>query len=319
MIKCSAGTAKVLGVKQIKVDALPTTAYLMVGERCSNDCSFCPQARSSGARADLLSRVTWPGFDGELIIKGIAQAFSGGQIKRTCLQVVESKDALTRTKQVLQNLYRSSEVPVCVSCSAGGIETVAELIELGADRVSVALDAACARVYAQHKGRSWNQKLKLIREATDAFPGRISTHLIAGLGETEEEMLDTVQQMIDLGVTVALFAFTPVKGTNLEQAKPPALSQYRRIQAAHWLMMKGLCRFEQMSFVEGRLIEFGMIQEKWVRELGNGEAFRTSGCPDCNRPYYNEKPGGLMYNFPRPLSPDECQQVLQELEMGINK
>lgn len=318
MIKCSAGTAKALGMKQIKVDALPTTAYLMVGERCSNDCSFCPQARSSGARADLLSRVTWPGFDSEMIIQGIAQAFSGGQIKRTCLQVVESKDALTRTKQVLQSLHRSSEVPVCVSSSAGGIETVAELIKLGADRVSLALDAACARVFARHKGRSWDQKVKLIREAALAFPGRISTHLIVGLGETEEEMLYTVQQMIDLGVTVAMFAFTPVKGTYLEHANPPALSQYRRIQAAHRLMMKGLCRFEQMSFAEGRLTGFGVEQDKWVHELADGEAFRTSGCPDCNRPYYNEKPGGLMYNYPRPLSPDECQQVLQEMEMGVN-
>ena len=34
MIRCSIGTAKVLGLKKLKVDALPTTAYLMVGERC---------------------------------------------------------------------------------------------------------------------------------------------------------------------------------------------------------------------------------------------------------------------------------------------
>ncbi|HWJ03754.1 MAG TPA: radical SAM protein, partial [Verrucomicrobiae bacterium] len=74
MIKCSAGTAKVLGLKQLKTDALPTTAYLMTGERCSNDCSFCPQAKNSSSRADLLSRVTWPEYEREAVIERLAQA-----------------------------------------------------------------------------------------------------------------------------------------------------------------------------------------------------------------------------------------------------
>ncbi|HDI74230.1 MAG TPA: hypothetical protein ENF57_04430 [Candidatus Korarchaeota archaeon] len=28
------------------------------------------------------------------------------------------------------------------------------------------------------------------------------------------------------------------------------------------------------------------------------EAFLTSGCPSCNRPFYNERPRGPIYNFP---------------------
>jgi len=41
-----------------------------------------------------------------------------------------------------------------------------------------------------------------------------------------------------------------------------------------------------------------------------GEAFQTSGCPGCNRPYYNERPGGFIYNYPRPLSAAETAAAL---------
>ena len=41
----------------------------------------------------------------------------------------------------------------------------------------------------------------------------------------------------------------------------------------------------------------------------NGQAFQTSGCPGCNRPYYNERPGRTMFNYPRPLTPEESLQI----------
>jgi len=44
--------------------------------------------------------------------------------------------------------------------------------------------------------------------------------------------------------------------------------------------------------------------------LSSGEAFRTSGCKGCNRPFYNERPSGPMYNYPRPLTPDEAAEAL---------
>ena len=41
-----------------------------------------------------------------------------------------------------------------------------------------------------------------------------------------------------------------------------------------------------------------------------GEPFQTSGCPDCNRPFYNEQPAGPLYNYPWPLSPAEAERAL---------
>src|ERR1700687_2547165 len=99
MIRCSIGTAKVLGWKKLKVDALPTTAYLMVGERCQFNCAFCAQARESNARADLLSRISWPQFHGESFLQGLAQRDAKAVLQRICFQVVQDKVALEDTKE----------------------------------------------------------------------------------------------------------------------------------------------------------------------------------------------------------------------------
>jgi len=49
--------------------------------------------------------------------------------------------------------------------------------------------------------------------------------------------------------------------------------------------------------------------------LGTGEAFRTSGCPGCNRPYYNERPSGPFYNYPRGLTEEEARREARLLRL----
>lgn len=41
-------------------------------------------------------------------------------------------------------------------------------------------------------------------------------------------------------------------------------------------------------------------------------AFMTSGCPDCDRPYYNESPRGPIYNFHRRPTVAEAIKLLRE-------
>jgi len=140
--------------------------------------------------------------------------------------------------------------------------------------------------------------------------GRVSTHLIVGLGETEKGMVETIQRCVDSGVYPGLFAFTPIQGTVLENQPQPSLSQYRRLQLAHHLLTKGLVRCENMRFNEdGRLADFGVPTEQLWRVIHDAESFVTSGCPDCNRPYYNERPSGPIYNYPRHPLPEEIAEI----------
>ncbi|MHB8172233.1 MAG: radical SAM protein [Thermincolia bacterium] len=307
MIRLSAGTAYVLGLKKLTTDAPPTTAYLMKGEKCLHDCGFCPQARNASSRADLLSRITWAEVNEDHMVEEVGASFNQGRLKRACLQVVAEVHVLEQVRATVSRMKLYSNIPICVSTKVKNTEELLNLAATGVDRISLALDAACERVFKATKIDSWEETLGQIQEAARLLPGRISTHLIVGLGESEEEMVTILQIMQDFQVTVGLFAFTPIPGTRMAEVKPPILEHYRRMQVAHYLISKDIIKAADCTFYSKRLVSYGLPVERLNEYLQDGKAFQTSGCPDCNRPYYNEKPGGVIYNYPRPLRPEEIR------------
>lgn len=308
-IQVSAGTAAVLGLADLRMAAAPTTAYLMLGGRCRMNCAFCAQARDSGDDGLHLSRITWPEYDLDGVLPRLVAAVARGAIRRACLQVTARSGAYRHSLAVLRAVKAQSDVPFDVAILPRDLEQVRGLIEAGADHVGFGLDAASERVFARVKGSHWRRTLALVEGTARAFPGRAALHLIVGLGETEREMVERIQWAHVLGITVGIFAFTPLPHTPLADRPPPPLAVYRRMQAARWLIVHGLARAEGMAFdPEGRLREPGAALP------ADGEPFRTSGCPDCNRPFYNERPGGPLYNYPRPLTPREAAQAAEETE-----
>lgn len=309
-IKVSSGTLAVLGLLDARLDAPPTTAYLMVGGRCHRDCAFCAQARNSNASARALSRVNWPSWDEEQVLSAVRRAFRTGRIDRCCLQVTVSPGYMERVKEIAAHI--GQQLPLGASVVAN-VDQVGELLGAGLERVGLSLDAANEEAHQRVKGGNLSETLAEIEEAARRFPGRIATHLMVGLGETEEEMVRVIERLCDWGVTVALFAFTPVAGTAMEHELPPPLESYRRIQAARHLIVHNLATVEDFAFSpQGRIISFGLPEARLRAYLSDGKAFETSGCPGCNRPYYNEPPSGPLYNYPRPLTPDENWQAIRE-------
>ena len=313
-INVSAGTAAVLGLSDIKMDVAPTTAYLMLGGRCTMNCGFCAQARESHSSALNLSRVTWPAIPLRDVVRRIAGAHGRDLIRRACLQVTVGPDDFAQSLHVVKTLRGESAIPIDVSILPKSLDEVQDLLHAGVEHIGFGLDTACKRVFDLVKTGNWERSIEMIRQTATQFPGRATVHLIVGLGETEREMVETIQFMHDLGITIGLFAFTPVRGTALEKMPPPPLDQYRRMQVARHLISAdritaGQCEFDE----DGRLNKINA--DGWEDLLIDGLAFETSGCPDCNRPYYNERPGGTMYNYPRRLSPAEVADALRNLDL----
>ena len=69
------------------------------------------------------------------------------------------------------------------------------------------------------------------------------------------------------------------------------------------------------NYDEGKIIGFGVDKETMSNVLKDGKAFQTSGCPDCNRPYYNERPSGPFYNYPRMLTTAEAEKEAKLFEL----
>ena len=322
-IRVSTGSAIVLGLLRGKLDAKPTTIYLLTcrNEKCSANCGFCPQARMSKGRADMLSRVTWPTFKTRQVVDGIERTARDGSIKRVCVQTLNYPQVFDEVLFLVREIKSRVTVPISVSCQPLNPERMKALADVGVNRISIALDAATEEIFDRVKGRNmggpyrWEKQRKALQEAVRVFgEGSVSTHLIVGLGETEKEICKTIQWCVDSGVYPGLFAFTPILGTALEDNPQPSLSSYRRVQLAHHLLTHRKSRFENMAFDRNSCLrDFGIPKERLLEVVDTGEPFLTSGCPGCNRPYYNERPGGPLYNYPRQLLPEEIEEAKRML------
>jgi biotin synthase-related radical SAM superfamily protein len=322
-IRVSTGSAIVLGLLRGKLDAKPTTIYLLTcrKEKCSANCGFCPQARDSKGRADMLSRVTWPTFETRQVFDGIEKTVRGDEIKRVCIQTLHYPQVFDDVLLLVREIRSRVTVPISVSCQPLHPDQMKRLAEAGVNRISIALDAATEEIFERVKGRKmggpyrWERQRKALREAVRVLgEGSVSTHLIVGLGETEKEACKTIQWCVDSAVYPGLFAFTPIPGTALENNPQPSLNSYRRVQVAHHLLTHRKTRIENMSFDnKSCLTDYGVPKEQLLEVIGTGEPFLTSGCPGCNRPYYNERPGGPLYNYPRQLLSEEIEEAKKVL------
>ncbi|HIU64934.1 MAG TPA: radical SAM protein [Candidatus Avacidaminococcus intestinavium] len=307
--KLSIGSAGAIGRRKLKIDALPTTAYVMIGEGCVRNCAFCSQARESTTQSKFLSRVAWDAIPEEEAAAQLGAAFQAGKIKRVCLQVVNRPDSFQAILRALEELRKYGPLPIVVSGYITSVAEAKELFARGAERIGLALDVAEPELFSKIKGGSWQARWELLCACAEAFPGKMTTHLIVGLGEKEVTMWKLIAECYKRKITVGLFAFTPLKGTKMAMVPPPDRGSYRRLQIALELLKQGVS-IEQVVCDKQRIIAFNVCNLR--QRLADGKAFLTSGCLDCNRPYYNEKPRDVLYNYHRPLSPEEVQQALTE-------
>jgi biotin synthase-related radical SAM superfamily protein len=322
-IRVSLGTAIVLKLLDGKLDAEPSTAYLLTYKvgKCTANCGFCPQARSSKSSTELLSRVSWPAFASTKVLVALQSAVNQCKIRRICIQALNYPHVVAQVQALVKEIKRHSMISISVSCQPLNKEKITGLAASGVDRLGIALDAATEVLFDKVKGLGvggtyrWENQFRLLNEATAVFgKGNVSTHIILGLGETEREATETIQKCVDEGILPALFAFTPVRGTALETNSPPSVQSYRRVQLARFIIVSGQARIEKMRFdSEGRIVDFGFDGQMLESVIENGLPFRTSGCPDCNRPFYNEKPSGPIYNYPNSPTKKEIEKIKQEL------
>lgn len=322
-IRVSTGSALVLGLLRGKIDAKPTTIYLLMcrTEKCSANCGFCSQARTNKGRADMLSRITWPKFPRKLVIDRITKSVKEGKTKRVCIQSLNYPEVFYDLLSLVKEIKTLVSVPLSVSCKPFSQKEMKNLAEVGVNRISIALDAATEKIFNTVKGQSiggpyqWKKQHEALKNAVKIFgEGSVSTHLIVGLGESEKELCQAIQWCVDSGVYPSLFAFTPIPGTAFENKLQPSLISYRRIQLAHYLLTHKKVCIRNINFDKNdQIIKFDIEKSELLYIIDSGKPFLTSGCPGCNRPYYNEKPGGVLYNYPRELQLEEIAKIKEIL------
>jgi len=329
-VRVSLGTLGVLGLELVMMDVPPTTAYLQVytEERCRGNCLFCAQA--AGAKSDLkhIARGLYLPADLEKVIGRLKIAYERGYLKWACIQTSLYKDIWEDTIYLLRKIREVSNISISLSVFPLSNEKYQELKSL-VDRLVIPLDACTEELFEAIKGRGaggtfrWKSHIDgLKRSARILGKGKVGTHLIIGMGEKDEEAIRLVDKLHDSGIYTALFAYTYVEGTQripklkhaASETHPMDKKHYRAVQLAHYLITNNLARYQNMTFHLGSIVSYGISKEVLIKEIFRGEAFQTTGCPECNRPYATEVPRE-EYNFPRPPTEVEIQEIARQLRI----
>ncbi|HOK87661.1 MAG TPA: radical SAM protein [Fervidobacterium sp.] len=282
LIRASYWTWKIISGEQIP-EPMPT-AYLMLDGNCMYNCSYCTHARDSLSDNKFLSRITWKEIDLDSLLS-MAHNF-----RRICFQVVNYNGALKDAKYVVEKVRENDkDIAISVSTRVLDKEDIDAIFESGASNLGIAIDVANSKLHRQYRGWDMDYTLELIEYGAQKYPNRITTHLIVGLGENDREIFEIFKKMKESNVEIALFAFTPIKGTKLEHAQMPPLERYRKIQILRYIMFeKALLPWVEFD-EKGNISR--LLYEESLETLDITKAFLTSGCKDCTRPFYNDRPG----------------------------
>ncbi|MFQ6055252.1 MAG: radical SAM protein [Methanosarcinales archaeon] len=318
-VRASLGTLGVLGMELINMDNPPTTAYLQLytDQRCNANCLFCAQA--SGARSDLkrIAKGWYIPVDLEEVVRRLGIAFEKNYLKRVCIQTALYNGMWKDLTYLISCLRNKSKIPISVSVFPLSTEKYKALKKLGVEHLIIPLDACNETLFNKIKNPfKWELHLNALERAVGIFGKyKVGTHLILGLGESQESAISLLFLLQELGVHIALFAYTPIPRTKLIK-NPPSIKHYRIIQIAYYLIQKNLIKKDQIKFKHGNLIDFGISRTLLEKEIENGEPFITSGCKDCNRPYATETPLSI-YNYPSKPNKEEIEKIKKQLENFI--
>ena len=323
-IRVSVGSASVLGLGSIvKFKDPPTTCYIMTYKEgyCTANCGFCPQACSSKSSEEMLSRVSWPIFSFKDFLTKLKYLRSSKKFKRICIQTLNYPENFTDLIEIITQIRNNIDIPISVAIPPVSKDNLKELKLIGVQRVGIALDGTTPEIFDKIKGDGvngpykWDEHINKMIETLEIFSeGFVSTHLIIGLGETEKDVIERIEELHNLKILISLFAFTPIKGTKLEYENQPSLLSFRKLQLGRYLIVNKGKIFKEFTFnMKGNLVNININKTELKNIINDTDAFLTSGCPGCNRPYYTSKPSGPIYNYPRELSEKEKEEIYELL------
>ncbi|MEW6226770.1 MAG: radical SAM protein [Bacillota bacterium] len=337
-VRTSLGAAIALGFEQGAfyrgAEAYCVNLLLTYADGCKANCAYCGLSRSREGRYEKKSfiRVKWPTVRVSDVAERISQPERlRSEVRRVCVSMITHRRAAADVASVARVIRAASDVPISglLTPTLLARADLCDMKEAGVDRIGIAIDAATRELFETLRGRgvrgphSWDRYWAALEESVDVF-GRwmVGSHFIVGLGETEQEMAAAVQRAHDMGVLTHLFSFYPEGGSSMACRKPPALSSYRRVQLACYLINREIARYEDFSFDEsGAITDFGISRQDLLAVVETGWPFVTSGCPGkngeiaCNRPYANERPGQPIRNYP--FLPGETDLADIKAQLGL--
>ncbi len=304
-------------------------------EGCRANCAYCGLARHREEARDYADRnfirVDWPTVRYDEVIERMQAGGDQAQFQRMCISMITHPESDRDTMVLLKRWMEAvPHVPVSILSNPTTMEK-ADLIALrdaGADIFTIALDAVTPEIFDRTRGKAvdsphkWDKYWQALEWAAEVFgPEKFGAHLICGMGETEQEILNVAQRITDMGGHNHMFAFFPERGSLMEDWAPVPKDQWRRVQLARFVIDYAGGHVSRMRFDdEGRVVDFGLSEEELAELIASGKPFQTSGCPGkddeevsaCNRPYGDSSPSDIR-SFPFALKRRDVEIVKRQM------
>ncbi len=310
-------------------------------EGCRANCAYCGLARHREADRDYADRnfirVDWPAVPMAEIIDIVAKDPDNSPFHRMCISMITHPRSEDDTFTVLEqwtDRIDPDAIPVSILSNPTTMtrDDVQRTRDLGADIFTVALDAATPEIFDRTRGKGvqsphkWSKYWEIMLEARDIFgPEKFGAHIIVGMGETEYEVLNLVQELVDLGGHSHMFCFFPEQGSLMDHLPATPRDQWRRVQLARYLIDYRGVRVEQMRFDDlGRVKSYGLPESELADVIDEGVAFRTSGCPGkfrddisaCDRPYGDSPPSDIA-SYPFAPKKKDLKKIRRQLDIPV--
>jgi lipoyl synthase len=343
-VQMSTAAALTLGIMSGKMHRCECTRCLNLlltyPEGCRANCAYCGLARHREAERDYADRnfirVDWPAVPLDRTIEIVARDGDRTPFHRMCISMIthprSDEDTVTVLKKWTARIEpKTLPVSILSNPTTMARADVKRLHELGADIFTVALDAATPEIFDRTRGKgvqsphSWRKYWEILMDAREIFgPQKFGAHIIVGMGETEYDVLQLVQKLVDLGGHSHMFCFFPEKGSLMDHLPATPREQWRRVQLARYLIDYRGVRVESMRFDDaGRVIHYGVPESEMQTVVGEGIAFRTSGCPGkfrddvsaCDRPYGDSPPSNIA-SYPFQPNGNDLRTIRRQLKPG---
>jgi len=297
-------------------------------EGCVGRCSYCGLSGERQGRYEDKSfiRVDWPIHSLTAVRERLNKY--ANWVERVCISMITNHRAIEDTIAITRYLKEEVDLPISLLISPTIVDkrVLCRFKEAGAEMIGVAIDAATEELFVRHRGKGvngphkWEKYWQVLQEAVEVFGrDKAGCHLIVGLGETEQQMVETIQRVRNIGARTHLFSFYPETGSLLEGRSSCDVSQYRRIQLARYLIDHDLLQSNRMEFdQQGRITNFGIDDNQLEEIIESGKPFQTSGCPGrtmegaCNRPFGDGPPSDIR-SFPFELNKKDVKKVHQQM------
>ena len=300
-------------------------------EGCQSDCGYCGLARSRvGAYEDKsFIRVDWPLVETDDLVDRLARFED--RLTRLCISMVTHGYAYRDTLDITERIRRRVQTPLSLLVAPPSLneERLRTLHQAGAEMIGIGLDATTEELFRSTRtdvprgALQWDQYWEIVSLAREIYgPWKVNCHTLVGLGETDRDLMELFDDLLNRQIFSYLFCFNPEPDSRLADHPKTPVRRWRRIQMAKFLLEeRGLDPAAFSYDSQGRLNRIEAPEDLVHRVIREGYAFMTNGCPSaagepgCTRPMGSWRPADEPRDYPWVPSAADRRAIYSQLDL----